>query len=279
MKYRSDSILLRFPRKKYGQHFLKDKIILRKIAESAGAEPGDVILEIGAGNGELTGILAESGCMIFCSEIDEGLVSDLKSKFASNGNVAIIGGNVLDLDLNAVISDSRPARCVGNIPYYITSPILFKLLDSSVRFSTIVLTVQKEVADRIVALPSTKDYGVLTVSAQFRAEVEKLFEIPADRFYPKPKVDSAVIRLKPFVTNRFNYKDDKLFHRVVKSAFASRRKTMLNSILASGMLNLNREETAGIIADLGLKDKIRGEALSLEEFLKLTEMIRVLKYH
>ncbi|MCX7796634.1 MAG: 16S rRNA (adenine(1518)-N(6)/adenine(1519)-N(6))-dimethyltransferase RsmA [bacterium] len=249
------------PRKSLGQHYLRDKSILKKIIDSLNLTGKEVILEIGSGHGELSFFLAQKSREVWAVEIDPSSIYLLKERLRDFNNVNIIHGDILKFQ-----SDRFFDLIVGNIPYYI-SGILLGNLSERWNYKRAVFTLQREVGKRLTAKPGTKDYGVLTLAVWYNHRVKILFDIPKECFYPVPKVDSVVVELEK-TENKDIEKD--FFMKVVKSAFSSRRKMLKNVLLDLG---LEREKIIEILQSLGIDPRRRGETLSLEEFLSLSRRI------
>jgi 16S rRNA (adenine1518-N6/adenine1519-N6)-dimethyltransferase len=281
--YRHTKELLRStgcrPRKRLGQNFLVDARVLEFIIEAGNFSSEDVVLEIGAGTGILTQRLAMSSGRVIAVELDSGLFRILQSRFQANPNVTLIHADILDLDLLALTgSELKPAsiKVVGNLPYYITKPILMKMLDASSLIQMILMMVQEEVGSRIVASPGTKDYGALSIAATYRSDVEILRRVPASSFYPRPKVDSVLLRLNVRSRPAVDVKDEKLFFRIVRSAFQYRRKTLRNALLLAiraGEMQLPENSIDEALQALGIDLRVRGETLGKAEFAELANKI------
>lgn len=248
------------PIKKFGQNFLKDNNILRKITEVINPQKNDKIIEIGPGEGALTKLLSNSGADVTAIEIDKRVIEHLKETFPE---VKIINQDFLEIDLTQF--ESFDLRVVGNIPYNITSPIIFKLIENYNLIRDAVFMVQYEVAKRMTAKKGTKDYGILSVLLSYFADTEFCFKVSPNVFYPKPKVFSAVVKIK-FKKN-LDESLNKIFVQIVKAAFGNRRKTLKNSLSNSIFAQLN---FSGCDVDLSL----RAEQLDLSDFIKLAEFAR-----
>ncbi len=259
-------------KKRLGQNFLVDPDCLRAVA--AGLSPDDMALEIGPGMGFLTAALAETAGFVYGVELDRELVAILEEVFAGEGRVRIVQGDGLKLDFAAVAAAGAergftgPFRIVANLPYYITTPLLFHFLENRGFWSDMTLMVQKEVAERIVAAPGGKAYGVLTLSVAYDADAEILFTLPPTAFRPAPKVESAVLRLTRREAPPAPVADRAGFKKLVQAAFAQRRKTLANA-LAQGGLGLGKEEALSLLAAAGIDPSRRGETLSFAEFAAL----------
>jgi len=247
------------PRKRFGQHFLTDRHYLSRIVAAIDPKREDTIVEIGPGPGALTTELAKRVERLHVIEIDRELAAALRKHYAST-QVVVHEGDVLEFDFAALPS---PLRVVGNLPYNISTPILFRVAEMAERIVDGVFMLQKEVVDRMVADPDTEAYGRLSVMLQYRFAMESLLHVPPGAFTPPPKVDSAVVRMVPLGSDRLRAKDEGLFYRVVAAAFSQRRKTLRNALKPVGATG--SFEKAGI--DLGR----RGETLSVAEFVALAD--------
>lgn len=256
-----------------GQNFLFDDFFLSKIVDSADITSDDTVLEIGPGLGVLTTRLAEKAKKVIAVEIDQNIVPVLQKLTIAYNNIEIINKDILKTDLKEILPENEKVKVVANLPYYITSPIIMKLLTETSFISTIVIMIQKEVADRIVASPSTKDYGALTVAVQFYSDPKKMVTVPAGAFIPPPKVDSTVLRLDIPETPKYSPLCEKTFFKTVKSAFGQRRKTLANA-LSSAFNDFSKEEIRNIITDCGLSETCRGETLDIEKFIKISDFLQ-----
>ncbi len=260
--------------KSLGQNFLTDPALPPRIAEASGVGPEHGVLEIGPGVGCLTRELAARVGRVVSVELDPRLIPVLQETVGDCGNVQILHGDVLKTDLNAILdgcfSGLTPAVC-ANLPYNITTPVLTKLLRCG-RFKTVTVLIQKEVAQRLCAGPGEGDYGAFSVFVQFYTSPELCFSVPAACFTPQPKVTSAVVRLVRHAVPPVSVRDERMFHKVVRGAFAQRRKTLLNS-LQSAFGSLGRERLEGCIRACGLEPGVRGEILGLPEFAALADII------
>jgi 16S rRNA (adenine1518-N6/adenine1519-N6)-dimethyltransferase len=267
------------PRKRLGQNFLVDARVLEAIIEAGDFSSEDVVLEIGAGTGVLTQPLALSAGRVIAVELDAGLFRILQSRFQANPDVTLIHADILDLDLPALAgSESKPAsiKVVGNLPYYITTPILMKMLGAFPLIKMILVMVQEEVGARIAASPGTKDYGSLSIAATYRSDVQILRRVTASSFYPRPKVDSVLLRLDVRSQPAVDVKDEEFFFRVVRSAFQYRRKTLRNALLLAiraGEMQLPENLIDEALQALGIDLKVRGETLSKAEFAEVANAI------
>jgi 16S rRNA (adenine1518-N6/adenine1519-N6)-dimethyltransferase len=259
--------------KKLGQNFLLDAKVLDGIIDAAEIKPGDTVLEIGPGIGTLTERLAEAGADVTAVEIDGRLVEVLKQTLAGYESVKILHGDILKIDISQEIA-SEKYKVVANLPYYITTPILMKFLEERLPVELLVTMVQKEVAERIVAAPGGKDYGALTVAAQYYTEPEIMFIVPPRAFVPAPEVESAVIRCKVRSEPPVSVRSEKSFFQVVRAAFGQRRKTLGNALKTLG---LSKEGVQNILDRAGVDAVRRGEQLSLAEFAQVANAWEIFK--
>lgn len=262
-------------RKRFGQNFLIREDVVEDIVSSAGITKEDAVIEIGPGIGTMTQVLAEHAHSVTAVEIDRDLVQVLKETLSGYDNTEVICGDILKVDLRALVrekGDGRPVKVVANLPYYITTPILMELLESGAGFESITVMVQKEVAERVQAGPGTKAYGVLSLAVQYRSDPEIVLDVPASSFMPSPNVDSAVLHLKLFEKPAVAVKDEEFLFRLIKAAFGQRRKTMVNAV-SSGALGISKQQAAQALAAEGLSPQVRGETLSLEQFARLSDRL------
>ena len=264
------------PKKALGQHFLKDLHIARRIADTLAEYKGTPVLEIGPGIGTMTQILCENAREVVAVEIDKKLIPILTEDTLSYyDNVTVINEDILKLDIKKLAdekNEGRPIKVVANLPYYITTPIIMGLFESHVPLDSITIMVQKEVADRMQCGPGTKDYGALSLAVQFYARPKVVLNVPASCFMPRPNVDSAVIRLERFKTPPVDVKNEHLMFKIIRASFNQRRKTMLNSVGNSG-IGITKEALTNALETMGLPLTIRGEALTLEQFAQLSNLL------
>ncbi len=251
------------PKKHLGQNFLSDPSILARIISSANLSSEDTVVEIGPGTGSMTRMLAERVKRLIAIELDHALCQKLAGDFIAYRNVEIVHGDVLQFPFESL----DQFKVVANIPYYITTPIIFRLLDAKQNLRSMTLTIQKEVAERIVARPGGKDYGVLSIMIQYYASPELRFIIPKEAFRPVPKVDSAVIHMTIRRIPRVTVRDEKLFFRIVRMAFSQRRKTLANS------LNSLDKDIKYTLSEAGIDPRRRPETLSIGEFALLSDFL------
>ena len=262
-------------RKEFGQNFLTDRSVVEDIADACCDDENSTILEIGPGMGTLTYELALRHKSVVALEIDRGLIPVLDYTLGEFDNVTVHNEDVMQADLEALLAPAfaeGPVSVCANLPYYITSPILMKLLECGLPFDYITVMIQKEVADRLCSPAGGKDYGAITAVLSYYGEAEKLFVVPADKFIPAPKVDSAVIRIRLYKERPYHPKNEALMFRTIKAAFAQRRKTLSNA-LSAGFSELTKEQINAIIADCGFEPTVRGERLDIREFVKLSDKI------
>ena len=262
-------------RKEFGQNFLINRIIPEEIAEQCADDSESMILEIGPGIGCLTAELACRYAKVVAVEIDKGLIPVLDRTLAEFDNVTVINEDVMKIDLPALIaehSEGRPVSVCANLPYYITTPILMMLLESGVKFRTITVMVQNEVAQRLVAPPGKADYGAITAILGYYGTVRRLFKVSAGSFVPAPKVDSAVIRIDLYREPKYTPGDETLMRNVIKAAFEMRRKTLQNALSAK-LSGYTKDEIKDAIVSIGYPETVRGECLSTEDFVKLSDLL------
>lgn len=262
--------------KKFGQNFLIDTRILEEIIAASGVGKDDFVLEIGPGIGTMTQYLCEAAREVVAVEIDNNLIPILKDTLAAYHNVEVLNEDILKVDINRLAQEKnggRPIKVVANLPYYITTPIIMGLFESHVPIDSITIMVQKEVADRMQVGPGTKDYGALSLAVQYYAKPEIVVNVPPSCFMPQPKVGSAVIRLTRHEKPPVDVKDEKLMFQIIRASFNQRRKTLANGLSNFPQLQLGKQQVTDCITALGVPATIRGEALSLEQFAQLSNII------
>lgn len=266
--------------KSLGQNFLTDKNIIDCIIEGAQIGENDLVIEIGPGIGVITYEASLAARKVIAVEIDRNLIPILAEMLAERDNIEVVNRDILKTDVNALITEARekdPAiekvRIIGNLPYYITTPIIMKLLEEGVCADGITVMMQKEVADRIKASAGNKTYGALSVAVQYYCEVEGVVNVPKEVFVPQPKVDSAVLNLKIRKEKPVELIDDSVFFQVVKAGFAQRRKTLKNSLM--GVEGITREIAGAALEAAGIEASRRAETLTLEEFAKLSNEVKM----
>ena len=280
-------------KKRYGQNFLIDPRVLKRIIEGAGITKADTVLEIGPGIGTMTQALCEAAGHVIAVEIDRDMIPLLEENLAGYDNYEIINDDILKVDLKELakrISDraenaggmAGPAaaggkfKVVANLPYYITTPIIMGLLEQDLPLDSITVMVQKEVAERMQAQPGTKEYGALTLAVQYYTKAEIIANVPANCFIPRPNVDSAVIRLSLHEERPVQPADEAKMFRVIRASFAQRRKTLVNGLKNDPALQaegIDRERVEAALTELGLDPNVRGERLSLAEFAQLSDLL------
>lgn len=263
--------------KKFGQNFLIDENVVEKIVRDAGVTKDDFVLEIGPGIGTMTQILCENAREVVAVEIDDKLIPILTEDTLSwYDNVTVIHEDILKLDIVKLANErngGKPIKVVANLPYYITTPIIMGLFESHVPLDSITIMVQKEVADRMQVGPGTKDYGALSLAVQYYAKPQILLNVPASCFMPRPNVDSAVIQLTRYEKPPVEVADEHLMFRLIRASFNQRRKTMTNSVGNSPELSVSKEQMAAALEKCGLSATVRGEALTLEQFAELANVL------
>ncbi len=262
-------------RKEFGQNFLTNRMIPEEIAESCTDRADSLIIEVGPGIGCLTKELAMRYKKVIAVEIDKGLIPVLDKTLSEFDNVTVINDDIMKIDITALVekhSDGMPVSVCANLPYYITTPILMRLLESGVKLSSVTVMVQNEVAARLAAKPGSSDYGAITAVLGYYGTVRRLFKVSAGNFLPPPKVDSAVVRIDLFDEPRYSPKDEKLMRELIKAAFEMRRKTLVNAI-SSKLPHINKEKVLNALDSMGKSQTIRGECLSTEEFVLLSDLL------
>ena len=262
--------------KKFGQNFLIDTHVLEKIISSAEITKDDFVLEIGPGIGTMTQYLAEAAREVAAVEIDKNLIPILKDTLSAYDNVTVINEDVLKVDIRKLAEEKnggRPIKVVANLPYYITTPIIMGLFESNVPLSSITIMVQKEVADRMQVGPGTKDYGALSLAVQYYASPYIVANVPPNCFMPRPKVGSAVIRLTRYAEPPVQVKDEQLMFRLIRASFNQRRKTLVNGLNNSPEVQVSKEAVMNALEQMGLPATVRGEALTLEQFAQLANLL------
>ena len=256
--------------KKLGQNFLINESIIYDIVKKANVTKEDVVIEIGPGLGSLTKELINNAKKVIAIELDPNMIDILKSRFGIFDNFEVIYGDVLKIDLEELIKGYGSVKVVANLPYYITTPIIMKLLEDKLKIKSITVMVQKEVGERICATHKDKEYGAITVSVQYYSEPQIIIDVPKENFLPAPEVDSCVIRLDMREKPPVSLKDEKLFFRLVKGAFTQRRKTINNSLTCSGK---SKEEIMAALNKLGIDSKLRAENLSIQQYADIANTL------
>ena len=261
--------------KKFGQNFLIDPRVLEKIVDAARITPQDCVLEIGPGIGTMTQYLAESAREVVAVEIDRALIPILQDTLSAYDNVTVLIQDIMKVDVGRIVEErnqGRPIKVVANLPYYITTPIIMGLLENHVPLQSITVMVQKEVAERMQVGPGTKEYGALSLAVQYYAMPEVVAHVPANCFMPRPNVDSTVIRLTRYQEPPVKAADEKYLFALIRASFNQRRKTLANGLL--GGMGLPREQVVAALEEMGLPASVRGEALTLEQFARLSNLLK-----
>ena len=263
--------------KKFGQNFLIDTHVLDKIIAAAEITKDDFVLEIGPGIGTMTQYLACVARKVVAVEIDKALIPILEDTLSDYDNAHFINNDVLKVDIAKLAEEEnggKPIKVVANLPYYITTPIIMGLFENHVPIKSITVMVQKEVADRMQVGPGTKDYGALSLAVQYYAEPYIVANVPPNCFIPRPAVGSAVIRLTRYQEKPVKVEDASFMFKIIRASFNQRRKTLQNGLYNSGELHIPKEKTVAALEEMGLTPTIRGEKLSLEEFARLSDILR-----
>ena len=263
-------------KKQFGQNFISDDHLLAKIVEAAEITPEDVVIEIGPGAATLTEVLAEKAAQVIAIEIDKDLFPIIERRMAGYSNFELVAGDAMKVDFDALAAKygAKRYKVVANLPYYITTPIVMRFLEDGFRVSELVIMVQQEVADRFLANPGTKAYGAITAAINYYGSVSRAFNVPRTMFTPRPEVDSSIVKIKCYENKPFEADDEKLLRRVIKAAFGQRRKTLNNALKA---LNLPKDELDKALQRAGIDAARRGETLSVEEFVRLSNIIAEMK--
>ena len=259
--------------KNLGQNFLINQNVIDEIVNGANIDKNDLVIEIGPGLGTLTKHLLEKAGKVICIELDERMVRILNDRFSLYDNFEIINQDVLKVDLNEVIKkEKKTCKIVANLPYYITTPIIMKLLENKLNIESITVMIQKEVAERLIANPGDKVAGAITYSVYYYCESEKILEVPNSSFIPEPEVTSEVIKMNLRKEPAVKVNDSKKMFSIIKAAFMQRRKTLLNS-LTNGQIFSNKQKAIEIFEKLNINQNARAEELTLEKFAEITESI------
>ncbi|NJD02530.1 MAG: 16S rRNA (adenine(1518)-N(6)/adenine(1519)-N(6))-dimethyltransferase RsmA [Ruminiclostridium sp.] len=271
------------PIKSLGQNFLNDNNTLKAIVDSAGIGNRDIVIEIGPGLGGMTSELAARAGRVVAVEIDKYLMPVLRENLKAFSNVTVLNKDIMKMDIGKDIMESEELtysgfkpdkiRIVANLPYYITTPVVMKLLEQELSVECMVFMVQTEVSDRMAAEPGGKEYGALSVAVQFYSRPHKLFNVSPQCFIPQPAVESSVIRLDIYKTPPVQVLDRKVFFKTVKAAFGQRRKTLINALYNAGCFSKSKVEIREILRSMGIDENQRGETLSLEQFARLSNLL------
>lgn len=265
--------------KKYGQNFLIDTSVLERIIRAAQIGAEDCVLEIGPGIGTMTQYLAENAGKVIAVEIDKALIPILEETLAPYKNVTVLQGDILKTDIGELAEKhnaGKPLKVVANLPYYITTPIIMGLFERNVPLESVTVMVQKEVAERMLAKPGTKDYGALSLAVQYYAEPEIVTNVPPNCFMPRPNVGSAVVKLRRFGNPPVEVEDEKFMFSIIRAAFNQRRKMLVNALAGAGEFSFSKEQTETVLDSIGISTQIRGEKLSLAEFAQLANRLCLL---
>ncbi len=260
--------------KSLGQNFLIDDTVIEDIVGGASIGKDDLVIEIGPGLGSMTALLVEKAKKVICVELDKKMIKILNDRFIADDNIELINEDVLKLDLNKLIkqekeqNEIKDVKIVANLPYYITTPIIMKLLEENLDIASITVMIQKEVADRLIEIPSGKNTGAITYTVYYYCECEKIREVKNTCFVPMPEVTSEVINLKLRKEPAVKVENKKVFFNIIKSAFMQRRKTLLNALVNTGVFK-SKEEGAEILRKLNLREDIRAEKLTIEDFARI----------
>lgn len=265
--------------KSLGQNFLINEEVINQIIEKAEIDEKDLVIEIGPGLGTLTSRLLEKAGKVICVELDDRMITILNDRFKLYNNFELIHDDILKVNLNKIINENlfennniKKIKIVANLPYYITTPIIMKLLEEKLKITSITVMIQKEVADRLIAVPGEKNAGAITYSVYYYAEAEKVLDVENNSFIPEPSVTSTVIKLNIRKEPIIQIKDEKLMFRIIKQAFMQRRKTLVNA-LSNMEIFKSKEEIIRMLEDLNINTKVRGEALTIEQYAQITNYV------
>lgn len=262
--------------KKFGQNFLIDSHVLERITEAAQLNSQDCVIEIGPGLGAMTQYLAKSAGRVIAVEIDRALIPILEETLSGHSNVEILNADIMKVDLRRLIEEKnggRPVKVVANLPYYITTPIIMRLLEEKLPLQSITIMVQKEVAQRMQAGPGSKDYGALSLAVQFYAKAQIVANVPPNCFIPRPNVDSSVIRLTLYEEPPVLAQDEKKMFSIIRASFNQRRKMLINSLHNAPELAADKEAVRTALLSMGISEKARGEELTLTQFARLSDLL------
>ncbi len=276
LAYKTKQIIKKYEfsfKKNFGQNFLVDERVLDKIVSAADINEKDLVIEVGPGIGTLTQAMAKKAGKVISVEIDKTLVPILGELLEDYNNIEIINEDILKVDINEIIEKHKGmnVKMAANLPYNITTPIIMGILEKHIPMDSLTVMIQKEVAYRMNAKPSTKDYGSLSLVTQYYCEPYLVANVPQNCFMPRPNVDSAVIKLSILKEPRIKVKDEKFMFNFIKAGFSQRRKTLVNCIFSSGLVTLNKEEIGKVLNELGYDERVRGESLTLEDYGKISD--------
>lgn len=276
LAYKTKQIIKKYEfnfKKNFGQNFLVDERVLDKIISAADIGKNDLVIEVGPGIGTLTQAMAKKAGKVISVEIDKTLVPILGELLADYDNIEIINEDILKVDINEIIEQHKGmcVKMVANLPYNITTPIIMNILEKHIPMQSLTVMIQKEVAYRMNAKPSTKDYGALYLVTQYYCEPYLVANVPQNCFMPRPNVDSAVIKLNILKEPKVVVNNESFMFEFIKSAFSQRRKTLVNCMFNSSLVKLSKEEIGVILNELGYDERVRGESLNLEDYAKLSD--------
>ena len=263
--------------KNLGQNFLIDENVINTSIEKSNINEEDLVIEIGPGLGTLTEFLLEKAGRVICVELDKRMINILEERFFLYKNFEVINNDILKVDLNKIIDENKQkynlknAKIVANLPYYITTPIIMKLLENKINIESITVMIQKEVAERLSEIPGGKNTGAITYTVYYYGETEKLLEVPKTAFIPEPSVTSEVIKINIRKEPPVKVEDEKSFFNLINIAFLQRRKTLLNSLTNNGISN--KEELTSILKSLDIDERIRSEKLTIEDFANISNLL------
>lgn len=261
-------------KKRFGQNFLIDERVINNIIEKSNILNDDVVIEIGPGLGNLTEELLNTGSKVIAFEIDNDMINILNDRFKDRDNLVVINKDILQVDIQDIIEKyvgDKKIKVVANLPYYITTPIMFKLFKYASYIDTMTIMVQKEVAERIIAGPGSKDYGVLSINTRFYGISEKLFDVPNTSFTPAPNVTSSVVKIS--MEKLSGVQDEDTFFKLVKASFAQRRKKIINSIENSNMIDIQKDRLRSILENSDISENTRAEEVNIEKYVEISNAI------
>ncbi len=278
LKQKTDNILNVYglkAKKRFGQNFLIDEKIIDKIVQKSNISKEDIIIEIGPGLGNLTEKLLEKAKIVIAFEIDEDMIRVLNGRFKDTSNFILINEDILKANVQKVLEENnieqKNIKVVANLPYYITTPIMFKIFEQVSYIQSMTIMVQKEVADRIIARPKSKDYGVLTVNTKYYGDAVKLFDVPNTSFVPAPNVTSSIVKIE--IISRYKAENSETFFKLVKAAFSQRRKKLINSLENSNVFNLPKQQLKDLLLDSSVEENSRAEELDIQTYIDLSNKI------
>lgn len=278
LKQKTDNILNMYglkAKKRFGQNFLVDESVINKIVEESNISKDDIVIEIGPGLGNLTEVLLNKAKLVLAFEIDQDMIRVLNGRFKDTSNFILINQDILKVNIVNILKENqiecKNIKLVANLPYYITTPIMFKIFEEAKCIQSMTIMVQKEVADRIVANPKSKDYGVLTINTKYYGQAKKLFDVPNTSFVPAPNVTSAIVKID--ICNRYVVKNEEVFFKTIKAAFIQRRKKLINSIENSKLFSINKEKLKEILEQCDIFENARAEEIDIETYIMLSDKL------